>query len=71
MLPMQPVKNKAVGNDEVVALLKRWLERAEQGRIAFVGLVACESQIHSATDHAGALQLVMSVNWGLDVLKLQ
>jgi hypothetical protein len=71
MLPMQPVKSKAIGNAEVVALLKRWLERAEQGRIAFVGLVACEHTIHSMTDHGGHYQLAFAANWGFDLLKLQ
>lgn len=70
MLPMKPVEAKAQGNAEVVAMLKQWLERAEQGRIGFAAIAACEHPIHVVTDHRGSLQLAFAVNWGLDTLKL-
>lgn len=70
MLPMKPVEVAANGNAEVVAMLKQWLERAEQGRIAFAGIVACEHPLHAVTDHRGSLQLMFAANWGLDTLKM-
>lgn len=70
MLPMKPVNVAANGNAEVVAMFKQWLERAEQGRLSFAAVVACEHPIHVVTDHRGALQLAFAANWGLDTLKL-
>lgn len=70
MLPKKPVNVAANGNAEVVAMFKQWLERAEQGRIAFAAVVACEHPIHVVTDHRGSLQLAFAANYGLDTLKL-
>lgn len=70
MLEMKPAKVRADGNAEVVAMLKRWLERAEQGRIAFGVVVACENPIHAISEHAGAMGLTFAANWGLDTAKL-
>lgn len=70
MLPVKPSKVVAVGNPEVVAMLKRWVERAEQGQVAFGVVVMCESPVHSVSDHAGALGLTFAANWGLDSAKL-
>lgn len=70
MLEMKPAKIRADGNAEVVAMLKRWLERAEQGKIAFGVVVACENPIHAVSEHAGALGLTFAANWGLDTAKL-
>lgn len=70
MLPIRPSAVKATGNPEVVAMLKRWVERAEQGRICFGVVVMCESPIHAVSDHAGSLELTFAANWGLDTAKL-
>jgi hypothetical protein len=71
MLPVKSSNVKADGNAEVVAMFKRWHERAEHGRLAFAIVVACENPIHAVSDHAGALQLAMAGNWGLDTAKHQ
>lgn len=70
MLPMKPVKVKAIGNEDVVTMFRQWLERAEQGRVSFAVIVACEHPLHVVNCFAGSNQLMYAANWGLDTVKL-
>lgn len=59
------------GNPQVVEFLRRWLARAEEGKINFVGLIACKSATETYTDHVGVIGTEFAANFAVDNLKIQ
>lgn len=71
MQPMKPAKIQRPGNAEVVDMLRKWLDLAENGRLAFAVVVACESNNYVISNNAGDMRLAFAANWGLDTAKYQ
>jgi hypothetical protein len=59
------------GNPQVQDFLRRWLQKAEEGKLNFVGLVACLSQTQVFVDHVGVIGTEFAANFGIDNLKHQ
>src|SRR5262245_33416539 len=69
MRPIQKVTMPGSANEKVIALFKRWLERAEQGRLQWAGVIVSEHPTHNVVDYAGAAELTYAATWGMDILK--
>lgn len=59
------------GNREVQAFLQRWLQRAQEGKLNFVGLIACKSATETFCDHVGVIGTEFAANFAVDNLKMQ
>jgi hypothetical protein len=68
---MQPIPAnfQASGNKECVALMERWLEYAQQGKVRYIGIVGCENPGHANMEYAGSSGCEFAANWGYDLLK--
>lgn len=69
---MQPIEKKTMpgsANEKVIELFKRWLERAEQGKLSWAAVCVSEHPTHNIVDYAGAAELTYAGYWGLDILK--
>ncbi len=59
------------GNKEVQAFLERWILLAREGKLNFVGLIACKSATETYTDHVGVIGTEFAANFAADNLKMQ
>ena len=59
------------GNREVQAFLERWLLLSREGKLNFVGLIACKSATETYTDHVGVIGTEFAANFAADNLKMQ
>lgn len=66
--PVTPI-NPA--NEQCIGLLKKWLRRAEAGRMNFIVCIGCENEAHNFSEHAGSTRMMFSANWALDTAKLK
>src|SRR5215472_12821127 len=64
-----PRKGRAFGNVEVCEMLKRWLARAEEGRINYMALVAMEGHNTALMDYIGSVQMEAAAPWACEQMK--
>src|SRR5215831_664695 len=69
MLPIEKVTMPGSANEKVIELFKRWLERAEQGKLNWAAVCVSEHPTHNVVDYSGAAELTYAGYWGLDILK--
>jgi hypothetical protein len=64
-----PSATRPLGNAEVVALLNKWLELAERGKLTFCALATLEPPRGAAIDFAGSIDMMEAIPEILDTLK--